>query len=236
VASLQDLEAAEDATRVAVFDALGEYLGLIRSTVFRDPARPDWVMWPSQAWPELFTSRVLPVLAREFADQLRAEGVSDESFIGSATASFVTQVSVLVNDPHIPTRVLEETTRSVASEEFQVAGDKAALIGALLVAGAVVWTGMVGVAASNAAAWAVNAATNTAAQGQANRGRQVLKTWRAVDDARTRMSHAAVDNTSVPFAGSFMVGGFPLRFPHDPFGPAQEIMNCRCVLSFEVVS
>lgn len=232
MASLQELEAAEDATRSAVARALDQYLTVVEARVFKDPGQPNWSAWPSELWPELYARNVLPVLADEFEQQLRAEGVTDESVIRGATATFITQVSFLVDDPRVPARVLEEATQAVASEEFPVAGP--ALIATLLVVGAVVWAGVVGVAASNAAALAINSAVNTAGQVSVDRGRTVFKTWRAVDDPHTRMSHAAVDDVRVPFGGVFSVGGFPLRFPHDPFGPPQEIMNCRCVLSVEV--
>lgn len=234
VASLQDLETAELAMTTAVRHAVETFLDLVRATVFQNPTTPNLGVYPAQAWPQIFTEQVLPVLAAQFEAQLRAEGVTDEAVIRAMVATFITQVTYLVDDPRIPARVLEEISRTIASPEFQIPGDKAAIIAALLVGTAAVWLGMIGVTASNMAALATNSATNQAAQIQVNQGKQVFKTWRAVDDSRTRPTHAAADNTRVPFQSVFTVGGFPLRFPHDPFGPPQEVINCRCVLSFEV--
>jgi hypothetical protein len=52
--------------------------------------------------------------------------------------------------------------------------------------------------------------------------------WLATDDARTRPTHKAADGQRVPVGGYFSVGGADLRFPGDPLGPAQEVIQCRC--------
>lgn len=62
-----------------------------------------------------------------------------------------------------------------------------------------------------------------------------LKTWHAIDDKRTRDTHYAVSGTQIPFTSLFEVGGFLMRFPMDTeYGaPPEEIVNCRCSLSYE---
>ena len=52
--------------------------------------------------------------------------------------------------------------------------------------------------------------------------------WLATDDRRTRETHDLADGQRVPVGQPFIVGGFPLMFPGDPTGPAQEIIQCRC--------
>lgn len=232
VASEQDLIFAEDATRRAVSQALDAYLAAIRGGVFSDPSRPDWVVWPSDLWPQLFMQYVVPVLRDEFVAQLRAEGVTDEQVIAGAAASFVSQLNGVVDDPRVPARVLQETIKATSQTDFQV--EPEVTLSVLLTAGALVWAGLLGVVGSNVAAVAVNSAVQVAASRRAVGGGIVVKRWNAVNDDRTRPSHVAVDGAVVGVDGVFTVGGFPLRFPHDPYGPAQETVNCRCVLSFEV--
>lgn len=64
--------------------------------------------------------------------------------------------------------------------------------------------------------------------------------WLATDDHRTRATHgrgtvlptgetiAGADGQRVPLGQPFIVGGFELRFPGDPSGPPQEVIQCRC--------
>jgi hypothetical protein len=53
--------------------------------------------------------------------------------------------------------------------------------------------------------------------------------WLATDDTRTRDTHEAAEGQRVPVGSSFIVGGAELRFPGDPLGPPQEVIQCRCV-------
>ncbi len=53
--------------------------------------------------------------------------------------------------------------------------------------------------------------------------------WLATDDSRTRETHEAAEGQRVPVGSPFIVGGFELRFPGDPLGPPQEVIQCRCV-------
>lgn len=56
------------------------------------------------------------------------------------------------------------------------------------------------------------------------------KVWSCTLDGRTRDSHFAADGQRAPLDGTFRVGSSRLRFPGDPDGPAEEIINCRCAL------
>jgi len=59
------------------------------------------------------------------------------------------------------------------------------------------------------------------------------KTWLNTHDARTRPTHAAAGEQTVPLDGRFEVGGAQLRFPGDPLGPPGEVINCRCTVLFD---
>jgi hypothetical protein len=61
-------------------------------------------------------------------------------------------------------------------------------------------------------------------------GRLLQKRWRTEHDDRVRASHRAIDNVTIPLYQPFNVGGYPMLFPGDPQGPADEVVNCRCDL------
>lgn len=55
------------------------------------------------------------------------------------------------------------------------------------------------------------------------------RVWLSRLDGRERPSHNIAHGQHCPIHGSFIVGGYRLRFPRDPNGPVHEIANCRCV-------
>lgn len=62
------------------------------------------------------------------------------------------------------------------------------------------------------------------------------KVWLSTNDARTRLSHREANGQQVPLVDKFEVGGAALGFPGDPSGPADEVINCRCTLTWEMES
>lgn len=56
------------------------------------------------------------------------------------------------------------------------------------------------------------------------------KRWISSRDEKVRDSHANADGQEVPIGEAFDVGGYFLKYPGDPEGPASEIVNCRCVV------
>jgi len=60
----------------------------------------------------------------------------------------------------------------------------------------------------------------------------LYKKWLATNDERTRDSHAEASGQAVLVNEHFTVGGSPLNYPGDPFGPADEVMNCRCTVIY----
>lgn len=57
---------------------------------------------------------------------------------------------------------------------------------------------------------------------------ELFQLWLATEDSRTRETHRLADGQRVPLGEPFQVGGFSLRFPGDPMGPPQEVIQCRC--------
>jgi HK97 family phage portal protein len=70
----------------------------------------------------------------------------------------------------------------------------------------------------------------------ASYGAQLVKTWQALHDDKTRPTHADADGQSVLMEDPFDVGGEQLMFPLDESlgaGP-EETRWCRCVTTFDV--
>lgn len=81
------------------------------------------------------------------------------------------------------------------------------------------------VAASNAGSLAGAEAT----------GLDYKKIWLARLDSRVRDSHALANNQKVGKNEPFRVGGIVLRYPGDPIGTADEVVNCRCAIGYDVL-
>lgn len=59
----------------------------------------------------------------------------------------------------------------------------------------------------------------------------VVKVWRTSIDGRERESHRALNRVSVGIDALFPNG---LLYPHDPNGPPAEVINCRCLVEYDV--
>lgn len=77
---------------------------------------------------------------------------------------------------------------------------------------------------------AQNAATLSIARDREAQGERLIKTWTAIDDHRTRPSHADADGQARPIGDPFNVGDALLMHPGDPSAPLKEIVNCRCAM------
>lgn len=85
---------------------------------------------------------------------------------------------------------------------------------------------------------ASNAAAITNAK---DTGIPMVKIWLAVRDKRTRHSHMAADDVTIPIDDAFTIGGVKMMQPgvkKTPDGqqvPGAQIINCRCVLGFRTI-
>jgi hypothetical protein len=80
------------------------------------------------------------------------------------------------------------------------------------------------------------AALRQAARQAMYREDQIIRTWNAVGDARTRDSHFSLDGEEVQgFDEPFDADSGPILYPGDPSAPPEEIMNCRCWITFSMV-
>jgi hypothetical protein len=60
------------------------------------------------------------------------------------------------------------------------------------------------------------------------------KTWRTAGDGRVRDDHGHAEGQKVRIDAHFMVGGEAMDRPHDPNGSPGNVINCRCVLEFDL--
>lgn len=66
--------------------------------------------------------------------------------------------------------------------------------------------------------------------GYLNHVSQIVRRWVTVLDGKEREAHLEALNQTKPFGVKFFVGGELLRYPGDPIGRPDNIINCRCTL------
>ena len=54
--------------------------------------------------------------------------------------------------------------------------------------------------------------------------------WTTMHDSKVRDEHRLADGQVRPIGAPFNGGGYGLRFPGDPVGPAELWINCRCII------
>ncbi|WP_086824808.1 phage portal protein [Streptomyces sp. NRRL B-24572] len=83
--------------------------------------------------------------------------------------------------------------------------------------------------AESCAVTTVNGGADAAAESV---GPSVLRTWVTRRDARVRPQHQQLDGVTLPVGTAFEVEHVRLRYPGDPFAPADLTTNCRCRLRY----
>ena len=78
----------------------------------------------------------------------------------------------------------------------------------------------------------VISANNKASLEAAKQAGMTTKAWLAALDERTREWHAAADGQTVNMDDQFTVGGELMDAPGDPNASAENLINCRCTLTF----
>jgi uncharacterized protein with gpF-like domain len=61
----------------------------------------------------------------------------------------------------------------------------------------------------------------------------MMKRWVSTKDARTREDHLTANGQAVALTESFNLDGSSLAFPGDPTGAADQVINCRCVMTYQ---
>lgn len=84
--------------------------------------------------------------------------------------------------------------------------------------------------ASTEATRAWNAGTLAAAEALTGPDRPLVKQWITRRDTRVRPAHSAADGQLRLLDEPFNIGGYPMQYPGDPSAPADQTIECRCVL------
>ena len=71
--------------------------------------------------------------------------------------------------------------------------------------------------------------------GKLNDVKRIERIWHDVGDNRVRLAHMEAHGQIQPFGSKFLVGGELLRYPGDPVGRPDNIINCRCTLLTRVI-
>ena len=78
-----------------------------------------------------------------------------------------------------------------------------------------------------------NTLFNYADYDSAVRSGKQYKVWLTENDSRVRPEHAEVDGMRIPINEYFTVGEDKMLYPHDMNASASNIVNCRCVCTYE---
>ena len=67
-------------------------------------------------------------------------------------------------------------------------------------------------------------------------GEALEKFWIATYDSRTRDTHMVIEAQNPKMMNeTFQVGAYQMQHPGDPAGGAEEVINCRCAISYGVI-
>lgn len=82
---------------------------------------------------------------------------------------------------------------------------------------------------------AANVSQYTRAESAAtDSGLDVVIEWISTNDGRVRDSHKNANGQTRPMGKPFNVGGESMKYPSDPTASAENTINCRCVLGYDV--
>ena len=174
--------------------------------------------WPEGAW-----AYVSEVLEAGIADGLDSRGlrerVGDALNVTSLTRTTEAEMERLYDRIDQGVTPAEESVIRARIRELAETADRSRRT----------WEWRADRIARTEVAGAVNAGVDAWASESARAtGAQWWRQWRSSRDGRVRATHRVADGQIVPPGGAFQVGAASLRWPGDPLGPPQEVINCRC--------
>lgn len=78
-----------------------------------------------------------------------------------------------------------------------------------------------------------NSVWNDAEYEEALKSGKKYKTWHAIIDKRTRATHREINGKTIPIREYFTVGDSLMMFPKDSSASDEEVVNCRCSLTYK---
>jgi hypothetical protein len=229
------IAAAERSIRDAVWAALSAWVVKVARTVLRTGQRPDvdavWTLVPEwqAAVQAIVTGPILDLLGAAYRTLFGDDYPWDQR-------AFVVRYLAEVRNRLV--RVPDQVFDLIASDLAEginlgegIPELSRRVDASLSISGSERWPNRATVIARTETIGAMNAGRSDAfaALIELEPDTEFETVWISTDDARTRHTHNEADGQRVPVGQPFTVGGFELRFPGDPSGPPQEIIQCRCV-------
>ncbi|MFI1012652.1 phage portal protein [Streptomyces sp. NPDC020965] len=179
-------------------------------------------------WEEETTATLGPILQQAAAKAASAFGTA---MTGTATVPPGAAAAALAASAMAGAAVTAlladlATTLDTAQNEHAALDELVARVAAFFRARAAKFTALV---AESCAVTTVNGAADAAAE---SAGRAVLRTWVTRRDDRVRPAHQQLHGTTLPAGTPYTVDRSALRYPGDPFAPADLTIGCRCRLRY----
>jgi len=233
---MTDMTPPERAFYAKVIDAFGTWLAKVRDAVmaawhrFRARPDPDAVYTTIPLWTTLVDK--LEAQLREIGIQEGGKlvDVPDGSFLDKQLTGSRNFFAGIPDEVHA--LIVQEIADAVAAgKNPQAVAD--AVDNLLDVHGSDRWINRARVIATTEVHRMANAGAQSAATTlQSLSSEPLFKRWDSRDDDRVRPDHMAADGQMVPVGSTFTVGDFPMLYPGDPLAPAEQVVNCRCSMSF----
>ncbi len=230
------VRAAEDSFLRSVMASLGAWLGQAADAVLRfrgGQPSPTGVFSTSQLWREQV--RNLRTGLDAAAQVGWSEAFGQTTF--SSNSAFVLQAldaseSFLVGMPNmVHDMITDEIGTGLSNgENLEQIQNRVQML--LSITSNNLWRNRAQTIATTEVTRAANAGAFAAALAAEPTVGPLVKRWNDEHDQKVRTEHNLVDGVEVRLTQPFQVGGSSLQFPGDPTGAPDQVVGCRCDLSF----
>lgn len=216
-----------------VLAAIRSWVPMLRSSVmaFGAPV-PAAVDEARPAWADQVDAQIMPALETVVDHGWRWQ--SGEPFVSGNSftqAQLALTRNLLVRIPDdVYNAIFAELSDGVARGESMEA-ISAQIDAKLLTSGSQWWDNRANVITRTETNRAWNAGVLAAAQYYEPPTTRWVKVWDADLDGHERPAHRRADGQSRSLTDTFQVGGEDLRFPGDPAGRPENVINCRCSMT-----
>lgn len=219
-----------------VLEAIRNWMPVLRRFVLMSGTPdPTGTQDAAPAWAGELDRVIMPALETVVDHGWRWQ--SGEPFISSnsfAQAQLALTRNLLVRMPDDVYNAIfaEISTGQAQGEDNDTIADR--IEAKILTSGSEWWENRAKVIARTETNRAWNAGVLAAAQYyQPPAGRPWVKVWDADLDGHERPAHHRADGQTRRLSDTFQVGGEDLRFPGDPAGRADNVINCRCSVTIK---
>ena len=221
-----------------VLAAIRAWVPVLRSFVMQSGTPdPTGVDDARPAWAEQVDDKIMPALETVVDHAWRWQ--SGEPFVSGNSftqAQLALTRNLLVRIPDdVYNAIFAEISDGVAAGEDQ-ATIAARIEDKLLTSGSEWWDNRAKVIARTETNRAWNAGVLAAAQYYEPPTSRWVKVWDTDVDGHERPAHLRARGQVRSLSDTFQVGGEDLRFPGDPAGRPENVINCRCSMTIRKVS